>query len=342
MPDSIGCVKRSRVCKDAPAGNNAVTPAGGPKVMKNGVRQDEHPGTVGALIDWCAGELDAGGVYCGHGTASTIDESASLVYHVAGLEHDALNHNVRAAHYALPIDAKQFEQVHELLRRRIDRRIPTPYLLNEAWFAGLKFYVDERVLIPRSPFAELIVARFEPWLGHTPVRRILEIGTGSACIAIACATAFPDSTVVATDVSDAALEVAAINVARHGFNDRITLLQADVFDGVSGYFDLIVSNPPYVPEAEMESLPAEYLHEPSIALASGPDGLASARRILQDAAGHLESGGMLAVEVGAGWRDLEAALPRLPFVWPALERGGEGIALIRATDLAGAQSGKVS
>ena len=268
--------------------------------MENGVRQDEHPGTVGALIDWCAGELDAGGVYCGHGTASTIDESASLVYHVAGLEHDALNHNVRAAHYALPIDAKQFEQVHELLRRRIDRRIPTPYLLNEAWFAGLKFYVDERVLIPRSPFAELIVARFEPWLGHAPVRRILEIGTGSACIAIACATAFPDSTVVATDVSDAALEVAAINVARHGFNDRITLLQADVFDGVSGYFDLIVSNPPYVLEAEMESLPAEYLHEPSIALASGSDGLASARRILQDAAGHLESGGMLAVEVGAG------------------------------------------
>jgi ribosomal protein L3 glutamine methyltransferase len=304
--------------------------------------QNEHSDTVGALIEWCAGELEAGGVFCGHGTASTLDESASLVYHIVGLEHDVANHNARAAQYALPIDAEQFDRVRALLRRRIERRIPTPYLLNEAWFAGLKFYVDERVLIPRSPFAELVAARFQPWLGSARVERILDIGTGSACIAIACASAFPDSMVVATDVSAGALEVAAINVVRHGLEDRISLQQADVFDGVSGRFDLIVSNPPYVPEAEMATLPPEYRHEPDIGLASGPDGLASVRRILQDAAGYLEADGTLAVEVGAGGPNLEVAFPHMPFVWPELAMGGEGIALIRAADLVVDRSGKIS
>jgi ribosomal protein L3 glutamine methyltransferase len=148
--------------------------------------------------------------------------------------------------------------------------------------------------------------------------------------------------VIATDVSAGALEVAAINVVRHGLEDRISLLQADVFDGVSGRFDLIVSNPPYVPEAEMATLPPEYRHEPEIGLASGPDGLASVRRILQDAAGYLEADGTLAVEVGAGGPNLEAAFPHMPFVWPELAMGGEGIALIRAADLVADRSGKTS
>ena len=299
------------------------------------VMQNEQPGTVGALIRWCADALDEAGVFCGHGTANSIDESASLVYHVTGLVHPASNDAVPDEVYALPIAADQFRSTAELLRIRIEQRVPLPYLTHEAWFAGLKFFVDERVLIPRSPFAELVQAGFEPWLDRGSVRRIAEIGTGSGCIAVACALAFPDSRVVATDVSPEALEVARINVARHRVGERVRLVQTDLFRGLSGRFDLVISNPPYVPEAEVESLPREYHHEPDLALASGPDGLSSARRILQDAAQYLADDGVLAIEVGAGWRGLEAAFPRLAFIWPELEGGGEGIALIAAADLKG-------
>jgi len=286
--------------------------------------QNEYPNNVGALIDRCADSLRQGGVYCGHGTASYRDEAASLIYHVAGLSHTDEHAYTRL------VDARQLERVQELLRRRIELRIPLAYLLREAWFAGLRFFVDERVLVPRSPFAELIQARFEPWIGPGHVARILEIGTGSGCIAIACALAFPDSQLVATDVSAAALEVARINVRRHGLESRLKLLRADLFGGVEGRFDLIISNPPYVPQADVASLPAEYRHEPELALASGPDGLESARLILQDAADYLTNDGILALEVGAGRDALETAFPRTPFVWPDLESGGEGIALINS------------
>jgi len=310
-------------CKGRGAGNNAVSSARGKMAM-----QDECSRTVGGLIDWCANALADAGVFCGHGTETYRDESASLVFHVAGLDHTGETES-----YSLPIDSHQFRRIADLLRIRIERRIPMPYVLNEAWFAGLKFFVDERVLIPRSPFAELIQAGFEPWTGGARVSRILEIGTGSGCIAIACAVAFPDSEVVATDLSSAALEVARINVARHGLARRIQLLQADLMRGVSGRFDLIVSNPPYVPEGEVAMLPPEYQHEPGMALTSGPDGLASVRRILQDAADHLTPDGTLAVEVGAGRQALELAFGGLPFVWPEFEFGGEGIAVLRAVDL---------
>jgi ribosomal protein L3 glutamine methyltransferase len=307
-------------------------------VMKN-----EQPGTVGALIRWCAEALDEAGVYYGHGTANSIDESASLVFHVAGLEHPAADNPAPSGDpsdcpsdiYAQPISAGQFRRTAELLRIRIEQRVPLPYLTHEAWFAGLKFYVDERVLIPRSPFAELIESGFEPWVARRSIRRIAEIGTGSGCIAIACALEFPDAQVVATDVSPEALEVARINIAGHRVEERVRLLQTDLFSGLSGRFDLIISNPPYVPQAEVATLPEEYHHEPDLALASGPDGLSSARRILQDAAQYLTDEGVLAIEVGVGWRDLEAAFPRLPFVWPEFERGGEGIGLIEARYLAG-------
>jgi ribosomal protein L3 glutamine methyltransferase len=285
------------------------------------------PDYVGDLIDWCAGRLRRGGVFCGHGTASYRDEAASLIYHVAGLSH------ADQQSYTRLVDTRQMERIHELLRRRIELRVPLAYLLQEAWFAGSRFFVDERVLVPRSPFAELIQANFEPWIGHGEVRRILEIGTGSGCIAIACALAFPDSQIVATDVSAAALEVARINVRQYSLDSRLQLLQADLFDGVDGRFDLIISNPPYVPEADVASLPAEYRHEPVLALASGPDGLESARLILQDAADYLTDDGILALEVGAGRDALEMTFPRLPFIWPELESGGEGIAFIYADAL---------
>jgi ribosomal protein L3 glutamine methyltransferase len=296
--------------------------------------QKRHPDTVGALITWCAEALEKAGVFCGHGTANVADEAAVLVFSIAGLSHDADDYDSADGVYAQPIDRQQFDRAQDILRQRIDRRIPLPYLLEEAWFAGLKFFVDERVLIPRSPFAELIESGFSPWLSGAPVERVLEIGTGSACIAIACAHAFPDSEVLATDLSSDALNVARINVARHGLEGRVQLLRADLFDGVSGRFDLIVSNPPYVPSGEIEDLPAEYASEPALALAAGADGLALSRRILQDAAVHLRPGGTLALEVGAGWRDLEAAFPHTPFTWPEFERGGEGIALLGEAALA--------
>jgi ribosomal protein L3 glutamine methyltransferase len=285
--------------------------------------------TIGELIERVADQFDAAGVFFGHGTDNAVDEAASLVFHVAGLAHADAGPQT----YGLAPSTAVFERVSELAAARIADRVPLPYLLREAWFSGLPFYVDERVLVPRSPFAELIHTRFEPWLEPGRVSRILEIGTGSGCIAVACAVAFPDAQVVATDLSADALAVARINVERHGLARQICLLEADLFAGVEGRFDLIVSNPPYVPDAEVLGLPAEYVHEPALALGSGTDGLESTRRILQDAPRHLEPEGLLAVEVGCGWSQLEAAFPDLPFVWPEFESGGEGIALLRAGEL---------
>ncbi len=290
-----------------------------------------HPETVGELIDYAARELERAGVFFGHGTDNALDEAASLVFHVAGLAH---------APGSRPLGQRlrrtERERVLALLAERIADRRPLPYLLREAWFAGLSFYVDERVLIPRSPFAELIERRFEPWVDPARVTRILEIGTGSGCIAIACARAFPAADVLATDVSEDALAVARINVDRHEVGGRVQLLCADLYAGVEGRFDLIITNPPYVPAGEVADLPPEYGYEPALALGSGPDGLASTRRILQDAPRHLAPDGWLAIEVGGGWPALEAAFPSLPFIWPELDRGGEGIALIAAADLPGA------
>jgi ribosomal protein L3 glutamine methyltransferase len=297
------------------------------------VGQNQDFTTVGTLIHRCAETMEKAGVFCGHGTDNYGDEAASLVFHVANLEHDV---NVTA--YSQCMDAKQVDKIMDLLRLRVEGRVPMPYLLNEAWFAGLQFFIDQRVLIPRSPFAELVRCRFEPWLEPASVKRVLEIGTGCGCIAIACALAFPDSEVLATDLSAAALEVARINVVRHGLQQRVQLMETDLFAGLDGHFDLIISNPPYVPEHDAAGLPAEYSHEPRAALFSGLDGLESSRRILQDAAGHLAGGGTLALEVGAGWQTLETAFPRLPFIWPEFEFGGEGIALIKAADLALAAS----
>jgi len=224
-------------------------------------------------------------------------------------------------------------RIHALLDLRIASRRPLPYLTGEAWFAGLPYYVDERVLIPRSPFAELIASRFEPWLEPAGVRRVLEIGTGSGCIAVALALAFPESSVLATDVSADALAVAARNVERHGVARRVELRLADLFAGLEGRFDLIVSNPPYVPADDVAAFPPEYGFEPRLALVSGADGMETPAGILHHAARFLTPHGWLALEVGAGMSVLEARFPRVPFLWPELLNGGEGIALVSAADL---------
>jgi ribosomal protein L3 glutamine methyltransferase len=285
--------------------------------------------TVAELIRFGADEFERAGLAYGHGTDNPVDEAAALVFHALDLDHA----NAAEAYGSKP-GAEGTRRAVDLLAERVSRRVPAAYLMRRMWFAGLEFEVDERVIVPRSPFAELVHAGFRPWIDPARVRRILDVGTGSGCIAIACALAFPDARVDAVDVSPDALAVAARNVARHGVGDRVRLLQGDVFGAVgAGRYDLIVSNPPYVSDAEMDALPVEYRHEPDLALRAGRDGLDVVRRILAGAAAHLEPGGALFVEVGDSDERLQEAYPALPFTWLEFEHGGGGVFMLRASEL---------
>ena len=285
--------------------------------------------SVGAAILRCARALRAARVYFGHGTGNARDEAAELVFFVAGLAHD-----LGASAYPLELRPRQVSRIDQLLHRRIAERIPLPYLTHRAFFAGLDLYVDERVLVPRSPIAELVINRFAPWIHARRVRRILDIGTGSGAIALACARAFPRARVDAADISAAALQVCRRNVRRLGLSRRVTAIRSDHFDGVAGRrYDIIVSNPPYVGRDEMRALPPEYRHEPRLGLASGADGLDSVRAIFAEARSHLEDDGILVVEVGNTETALLKRFPRLPFVWPRIAMGGGGVFLLNARDL---------
>ena len=285
--------------------------------------------SVGAAILRCARALRAARVYFGHGTGNARDEAAELVFFVAGLAHD-----LGASAYPLELRPRQVSRIDQLLHRRIAERIPLPYLTHRAFFAGLELYVDERVLVPRSPIAELVIDRFAPWIHARRVRRILDIGTGSGAIALACARAFPRARVDAADISAAALQVCRRNVRRLGLSRRVTAIRSDHFDGVAGRrYDIIVSNPPYVGRGEMRALPPEYRHEPRLGLASGADGLDSVRAIFAEARSHLEDDGILVVEVGNTETALLKRFPRLPFVWPRIAMGGGGVFLLNARDL---------
>ena len=284
--------------------------------------------TVEDLICGGARAFDRAGLAYGHGMDNATDEAAALVFHSLGLDHaDA------AAAYGRKPAAPDVARVLALFDERIGRRVPAAYLMGRMWFAGLEFEVDERVIIPRSPFAELVQSGFAPWIDATGVRRILDIGTGSGCIAIACAVALPEATVDAVDVSPLALEVASRNVARHAVGDRLRLLQGDVYEPVgAARYDLIVANPPYVSDREMNALPREYRHEPELALRAGADGLDVVRRILAGAPQHLAPGGALFVEVGNSDERVQQAFPDLPFTWLEFEHGGGGVFLLRGSD----------
>jgi ribosomal protein L3 glutamine methyltransferase len=279
---------------------------------------------VVALIERGARRLRRAGVFFGHGTDNARDESAALVLHALGLPHSG-----DPTIYARRVDGRGIQLVDELIARRIEERIPAVYLTGETWFAGLAFHVDRRVLIPRSPIAELIERRFAPWIDPGRVGRILDIGTGSGCIAIACAKALPRSRVDAADISPEALEVAAINVRRHRVGRRVRLVRSDHFSALRGErYDIIVANPPYVGRREMSGLPPEYRHEPQLALAAGRDGLDSVRVILRESLTHLNPGGLLVVEVGNTEAAVRRAYKRLPFLWLEFERGGGGVFLL--------------
>ncbi|HEU4655210.1 MAG TPA: 50S ribosomal protein L3 N(5)-glutamine methyltransferase [Steroidobacteraceae bacterium] len=285
--------------------------------------------TVREWIEFGAAKFDAAGLWFGHGSDNAIDEAAELVFFAAGLRHEEAE-----SVYNQPVASDQATRINELFDRRVRERVPAAYLTHRMWFAGHEFYVDERVLVPRSPIAELIEARFEPWIASERIHRVLDIGTGSGCIAIATALALPGAQVDASDISAEALEVAKTNIARYGLEGRVNAIQSDVFDGLgAARYDVIVSNPPYVGDEEMASLPQEYIREPPMALHSGIDGLDITRRILRGAREHLTDGGILIVEVGNSEVALEEAYPQAPFTWLEFERGGGGVFLLMADQL---------
>ena len=292
--------------------------------------------TVRDLIEQGVRRLKRARVFFGHGTDNAWDDAVALVWHALGLSYDVTDEV-----YQRRVSQKDQARVEALIERRITERIPAVYLTGETWFAGLPFKVDPRVLIPRSPIAELIEQRFEPWIDASKVKDIVDIGTGSGCIAIACAKAFPKAHVDAADISNDALAVAKINVTRHRVTRRVRLVRSDHFRALSDKtYDIIVSNPPYVGAREMKSLPPEYRHEPAMALAAGREGLDSVQAILTEAPRHLRPGGILVVEVGNTEVAVRKAFRSLPFTWLEFERGGGGVFLLTAEQLAAAEAPK--
>jgi len=286
--------------------------------------------TVGDFIRWGITQFNKANLFFGHGTDNAIDEAVVMVSYVLHLPREIPD---ILWHTRLTYSEKN--QVLELFNKRIQKRIPVPYLTNEAWFADLRFYIDQRVLIPRSPLAEVIETNFEPWLDSKRVKRILDLGTGSGCIAIACAMlAFPWAEVDAADVSPDALEVAQRNINRYGLERRVHTVHSDLFSSLAGmHYDLIVCNPPYVDAKELDNMPAEYHYEPKIGLKAGPDGLVLVKKILQEASNFLTPDGVLIVEVGLSQTSLVDQYPEVPFTWLDFQNGGEGVFLLTAKQL---------
>lgn len=285
--------------------------------------------TIRDVIRYAASRFNEAGIYFGHGTDNAWDEATTLILHTLHLPQD-IHQTVLDAR----LTAEERNKILALITLRVEKRMPIAYLMHEAWFCGLSFYVDERVLIPRSPFGELIQNQFQPWVRPEQIHRILDLCTGSGCIAIAMSQAFPEVMIDASDISDEALAVAKINVLRHNVEDTVTLFKSDLFKQLPPQkYDLIVSNPPYVSEQEMSELPNEYLHEPALGLAAGKEGLIFADRILKEAANFLTPNGVLIVEVGNSEYAMADKYPDLPFTWIEFDHGGGGVFVLTAKDL---------
>ena len=286
--------------------------------------------TVGDYIRWAASGFEQAGLHYGHGTTNAIDEAAALVLGALKLPPD-----LHPAYFASRLTLAERKRLVAVITERIEQRRPVPYLLGEAWFCGLAFEVDERVLIPRSPLAELIEVGFAPWVDPESVQRVVDVGTGSGCIAVACALAFPQARVDALDIESAAVSLTAHNAARHGVAGQVYAQRSDLLEGLpeEPIIDLIVTNPPYVDARAMLALPPEYRHEPRNALAAGADGMDAMRRLLPQAARRLSTDGVLIGEVGHGAAALERAFPDLRITWVELERGGAGVFVAEAAAL---------
>ena len=282
--------------------------------------------TLRDVLRWTTSQFNSANLFYGHGNADAFNDALQLILHSLHLpvtEFPELFADARLTH-------AEKQAIAELVHRRITDRVPVPYLTREAWFAGLPFYVDERVLIPRSPFAELIEEQFSPWVNNPDsVNSILDMCTGGGCIAIACAFSFPEAHVDAIDLSQDALDVANINIIKHGLEDQVKTIQSDLWQALEEQtYDLIVSNPPYVGSNEMATLPEEYNHEPSSALEAADNGLALVEQIILHAADFLTDKGLLFVEVGNSdyatmerWTDTD-------FLWLDFEQGGHGIFML--------------
>lgn len=290
---------------------------------------DSKSKTIRRLINDITERFGEADLHYGHGTDNADDEAFYLVLAALDLPFDVSDEQLDRK-----LDAGVVSRLLQLADRRITERIPVAYLVSRAWFCGLPFYVDENVLIPRSPVAELIEENFYPWVREDKVARLLDIGTGSGCIAIACALAFPDAAVDAIDIGDRALDIARRNVNTYKLQDRVQLIESDLYTALAGKkYDVIIANPPYVDAGDMDTLPPEYRHEPRLALAAGEDGLDLVRRIIAESAGYMNQDAILIVEVGNSQPAMEAAFPHLPLVWLDFERGGGGVFLLHAQDL---------
>ena len=276
-----------------------------------------------SIQDWvrfAASEFERNDLYYGHGTDNPWDEAVLLVTASLSLPSDL---SPQYGTCRLIDDEKSL--IVERIQRRVQERIPVAYIINQAWFCGLPFYVDERVLVPRSPLAEIITNGVEPWMGGREPVRILDLCCGSGCIGIASLQAFPDAQLDLADLSRDALDVAEINIDSHNLWHQAAAIESNLFENLTPGYDLILSNPPYVDAEDLADMPAEYHHEPEMGLGSGNDGLDITRQILAEAAKYLNPQGVLVVEVGNSWIHLEATYPEVPFTWVEFERGGDGV-----------------
>ena len=295
------------------------------------------PPELQSIADWvryATSRFAHAELFFGHGTDNPADEAHALVMHTLGLPFAPPNYV-----YPARLTEAECERLHSLIERRIDERLPLPYLLGRAWFCGMEFEVDARVLIPRSPIGELIEAGFAPWAALPPGGRVLDMCTGSGCIAIACAAWLDDISVDAVDIDDDALMVARANVARHQMQDVVRVMASDLYSALNNErYNLIIANPPYVPATSMLTLPPEYAHEPAAALVADEDGLALVHALLCDASNHLTEDGVLIMEVGESADAFIARYPTLPILWCEFERGGDGVFAINAQALRDAQT----
>ncbi|MCT6868140.1 MAG: 50S ribosomal protein L3 N(5)-glutamine methyltransferase [Gilliamella apicola] len=288
----------------------------------------ENLRTVQDFIRWTSSQLSLSDVFLGHGTDNPIDEAKQLILATLGLSLF-----IPTEFYSANLTNDEKQALFDIIQKRISDRVPTPYLTNQAWFCGHSFYIDERVLIPRSPIGELIDNHFQSLLSQPP-QQILDLCTGSGCIGIACAYAFPEAQVDITDISLEAFDVAQQNIDLHEMNFRVTPMLSDLFNDIPAkQYDLIVTNPPYVDNEDMDDLPDEFSYEPKLALEAGFDGLDIVKRILSDAIHYLSPQGILVCEVGNSWVSLQEQYPQVPFNWLEFERGGLGVFSITREEL---------